>query len=525
MKRFLSLMVTLTLVFMLFALAAPKVAAAAPVSTCTTDSTVFVHYHRWDDTYTGTTIWTWGYGTDGSGDGTGVFSNDSFGAVYQICVNSADADAELGLIMKYGDAWGDGMNDRDGVDTDENGTLDGNHKLVTIRDGEGDLLGFDENGEMHIYVFEGSNQVNYTDDPNSLPYSEDLATMAIVYYDPEESYEGWGIWTWNTGTNGTVVGDWGLAEFLEFTSGLGVDGGIVENIRVAFINVDTTDMGEDIGFFVRDEEGNKKSSGDILISTTGFAAGDFVTYFYIAGASDVLSSFEEFYNVLRPLEISTVKPLDPNSIEVVFNKPITTSLEGVDLFDETQFALEDKDGNVVIIDYASYVSTKETNQTFTLILLDELSGSKSPYTLSYTIVDEDDRVTELEFSVDSLAPIITIIGSQDVELELGDLYSLPTYSASDKVTAEDTEAVVLYSVKVKDGHGTVDTRYAGIYDVVIVAEDKFGNVTEKTITVTVKDPCDETAHLDANNFNAELIALLIGIPLAIGAIITLRRGY
>ncbi len=80
-------------------------------------------------------------------------------------------------------------------------------------------------------------------------------------------------------------------------------------------------------------------------------------------------------------------------------------------------------------------------------------------------------------------------------------------------------------MKVKDGHGTVDTRNAGIYNIVIVAEDKFGNVAEKTITVTVEDPCDDQAHLEANNFNAELVALLIGIPLAIGAMITLRRGY
>ena len=102
---------------------------------------------------------------------------------------------------------------------------------------------------------------------------------------------------------------------------------------------------------------------------------------------------------------------------------------------------------------------------------------------------------------------------------------MPTYSASDKVTAADTESTVLHNVKVKLGHGTVDTRFAGIYEVVIVAVDKFGNTTEETITVTVIDPCDDTAHLDANNFNVQLIALFIGIPLAIGAIITLRRGY
>ena len=81
------------------------------------------------------------------------------------------------------------------------------------------------------------------------------------------------------------------------------------------------------------------------------------------------------------------------------------------------------------------------------------------------------------------------------------------------------------NVKVKTGQGTVDTRFAGIYEVVIVATDKFGNETEEMITVTVTDPCDDQAHLEASNFNTELIALLVGIPLAFGAIITLRRGY
>ena len=150
----------------------------------------------------------------------------------------------------------------------------------------------------------------------------------------------------------------------------------------------------------------------------------------------------------------------------------------------------------------------------------------SPYTITYTVGEgEDELVYTKEFSVDSLAPVITVIGSKNVTLELGDLYSLPTYSASDKVTAEDTESSVIYNVKVKDGHGTVDTRNAGIYEIVIVAVDKFGNETEETITVTVEDPCDDQAHLEANNFNTELIALLIGIPLALGAMITLRRGY
>ena len=51
-------------------------------------------------------------------------------------------------------------------------------------------------------------------------------------------------------------------------------------------------------------------------------------------------------------------------------------------------------------------------------------------------------------------------------------YSLPNYFATDAV---EGGTVDIYNVRVKDGMGTVDTRNAGIYEVVIIASDKFGN--------------------------------------------------
>jgi len=528
MKRILSLIITLTLVAAMFVLAAPTVAAET-TSTCTTNKTVFVHYHRWDETYTNSTIWTWGYGTNGSGEGSGVVEVDGFGAVYQICVDD-DAGLELGLINKYSAAWGDGTHDRDGVDTDENGTLDGNHKLITIKDNNGTpdddtddvFVGFDDNGIKHVYVFEGSNQVNYADDANSLPYSDDVATIAVIYYDVTQSYEAWNIWTWGTGTLGTQLNEnFYAGSGVPLVSGLGIDNGTVENFRVAFINVDPADMDGEIGFIMRTDAWEKKNldGENIMISTDGLTAGDFKTVFYIAGEGVVYDTFAAFEAQVNLFEISSVTALDRTSVEVVFNKDVITKEEDVNVFNETAFIVTDKDGNVVPFSQVSYNSTTDSNDTFTLILETELSGDMSPYLVHYIVVG---YYLVKEFEVDNTPPVITIIGSQNVTLELGDTYSLPTYSSSDMI---GEEAVVVYDVKVKDGHGTVDTRFAGIYEVVIVAEDAFGNSTEKTITVTVTDPCDETAHLDANNFNTELMALLIGIPLALGAMITLRRGY
>ena len=135
MKRFLSLLLTLTLVLTLVGLSGAAVQAVDPVypeTNCTTSKTLYVHYHKWDETYADTTIWAWGYGTNGSGAGNGVYAEDGFGAVYEICIDDADAGDNVGLINKYSAAWGDGFTDRDAVDTDMNGSKDGNHNIKEV---------------------------------------------------------------------------------------------------------------------------------------------------------------------------------------------------------------------------------------------------------------------------------------------------------------------------------------------------------------------------------------------------------
>jgi hypothetical protein len=521
MKRFLSLMLTLTLVFTLVGLGTANVKAVDPVypeTNCTTSRTLFVHYHRWDETYTDTTIWAWGYGTNGSGAGNGVYAEDGFGAVYEICVDD-DAGNEVGLINKYSAAWGDGFTDRDAVDTDMNGSKDGNHKNIMIKDDNG-FVGFDENGIKHVYVFEGSNQVNYADDTNSLPYSPDVATIAVIYYDAAQSYDGWNIWTWDTGTNGTAVGGDNApygGSGVPLVSGLGVDGGEVENFRVAFLNVDPTDMAAEIGFIMRTDSWEKKYAENIMISTDGLVAGDFKTQFYIAGDSGMYDTFEAFEAAVNFFEIESAMALDPNSVEVVFNKDVVTMEDDVDVFNENALMLKDVDGNEIEIIQVSYNSTTEVNDTFTLITEEALTGEGSPYKVYYMPGGSDFHT--IQFDVDNVAPVITIIGSTNVTKELGDTYSLPTFSASDMVGDESVE---VYNVRIKEGHGTVDTRETGVYEIVITASDKFGNVAEETITVTVVDPCavEET---DAAGFNPNFLALLVGLPLAFGAAVTLRK--
>jgi hypothetical protein len=505
MKRILSLLLTLTLAFAAFALANTEVEAAT--STCTTSRTIFVHYHRWDGQYDDTTLWTWGYGTNGTSDGVDLLETDGFGGVYQICVDD-DAGETGGLINKYTAGWGDGFSDRDAVDTDENGSKDGNHKDVVIKDENG-FVGFDENGIKHVYVFEGSNHVIYENEIDQVPYSDTLATVAVIYYDTQDMYEDWVIHTWDTGTNGSAP-DWGVG--VPFVSALGVDGGTVENFRVAFINVDPTDAADSIGFIVHKGD-DKKYSENIMIDITDIAAGEVKTVFYMAGESDVLYTWADFQDVTKPLTINTATALDPNAVEIVFNKPVDTPADFDPMFTVKKGTTE------LTINNVSFNSVNDTNNTFTVIVDEALMGGES-YTVEY-MVDSETTISSA-ITVDATAPVITVIGSKEVELDLGDSYSLPNYSAKDMV-GDEYQAV--YDVKIKDGHGTVDTRNAGVYEIVIVATDKFGNMAEETITVTVMDPCDEDAHLNGKSaFNAELIALLVGLPLSIGAIVTLRRS-
>ncbi|MCF7927286.1 MAG: hypothetical protein K9L74_06930 [Candidatus Izimaplasma sp.] len=470
---------------------------------------------RWDNDYTDMDFWSWGTGTNGS-ENPQIVGEDDFGSVAYLCVDD-DAEAEAGLIPRLND-W----SYKDGVDLDEDGG--GDDKAVPLRDENGDFIGFDENGIKHVYILQGQEDVYTVDE--SMPYfqKEGFGTLVVVYYDPAESYDGWNIWNWGTGTDGTAAGDAFGGSGVPFQYDLGVDQGQdAGKFKVAVFNV-AADAEDEMGFIVRTDSWEKKYADDLFIDISGIKGSGTQFTFYIAGEGEFYNNFADFENVVNFFEISSARALDPTSIEVVFNKEVVTMVDDVDVFDETTFTVTDKDGNTVPVDFVAYDSTTEANTIFTVNIEESLSGDMSPYTVTYS--PEEGEFYAKEFTVDSIAPTITIIGSTNVELELGDSYSLPTYTASDISTDDpEEEPVQIYSVKVKDGYGTVDTRNTGVYEVVITAEDTFGNVSEETITVTVIDPCADFDNTDANNgFGLGIISLVVGLPLAFVGLATLRRG-
>ena len=86
---------------------------------------------------------------------------------------------------------------------------------------------------------------------------------------------------------------------------------------------------------------------------------------------------------------------------------------------------------------------------------------------------------------DTMAPVITLIGSANISLELGDSYSDAGATASDNIDGDLTSSIVV-------GGDTVDTNTVGSYTITYNVSDAAGNnATEVTRTVTVNPDTTE----------------------------------
>jgi hypothetical protein len=473
---------------------------------------VVVHYHRWDGEYEGRTVWTWNTGTKGSQAPVELSGTSAFGGTFDIFIDD-DAQSEIGLILRYGAGWGNGQNDRDGLIPPGGG--DKANKAIVIRDEAGEFTGFGEDGVKHVFVFEGSDDVIYQDETHG-PLREGYGTLAVVYYDPAESYDGWNIWTWDTGTGGSApANDTGVPFSLGALDVDGAEGG-TEMFRVAFLSIGE-DAGDSIGFIVRTDAWAKQWEEDLFIDVSDIKGEGFKTLFYIGNSDVIYTEFSEFEAVANAFEVENGNLEDARSLLVEFNKPIRVNTEEGDvvtsIFDPSWFTVTDGSGNVVPFASISYEQGVNTISRFMIIFENDLRKNVN-YTLTYQQTEEDIPAV-LAFAVPTEAPTITVIGSRSVTLELGDRYSLPTFRATEQFYGEN---LPLYNARVKDGSGFLSTREAGTYQIVLTATDRFGNVGEETITVTVVDPCEPSTAVPAVQ-----ITLLAGLPLLAGAYFALRR--
>ena len=473
---------------------------------------VVVHYHRWDGDYEGRTVWTWNTGTNGSEAPIELSGTSVFGGTFDIYIDD-DAESEIGLILRYGAGWGNGQNDRDGLIPPGGGEK--SNKSIIIRDADGEFTGFGEDGIKHVFVFEGSNDVIYQD-PNHGPLREGFGTLAIIYYDPAEDYDGWNIWTWDTGTGGSAPANDTGVPFAP--AKLDVDGGEAgaEMFRIAFFSIGE-DAEDEIGFIVRTDAWDKQWDEDLFLNVSDIKGEGFKTLFYIGNSDVIYTEFAEFEAVANAFEVEDGFLEDTRSLLVEFNKPIRVNeeVDGVStsIFNPAWFKITNAAGQTIPFASISYEQGVNSVSRFMVIFENDLQKNVN-YTFTYQQT-EDDIPAVLDFAVPTAAPTITVIGSRNVTLELGDRYSLPTFRATEQFYGEN---LPLFNARVKEGHGFVSTREVGTYEIVLTATDRFGNVGEEKITVTVVDPCAPRTAVPGVQ-----VTLLAGLPLLAGAYFALRR--
>ena len=487
-----------------------------------TDRKVVVHYHRWDSDYEDKNIWTWGTGENGSEAPVVLSDVDEFGGVFEIFVDE-DADDEIGLILRYEMGWGDGQNDRDGLVSDDDPSGDTPNKFITIKE-DGDFVGFNEDGVKHVFVYEGMADVIYQDDLYG-PLREDTGTLAVIFYDPDEYavVEEYDIWTWGYGLEDEL-------EPVPFKGVLGVDGQLESQamFRVAHIPIGA-DADDEIGVIFRTAGAwGEFQTDDLNVDVSDIKGGGFKTVFF--GMEEQFDTFEMFENFAMPATIDAANALDPNSALIEFNKGITVLDEDdegemFEIFDLDWFTVLDNDGNEVDIQDVSFTQGQQSVSEFVLLFDDNnaLNAADAPYTIIFqSDPDNEETRTEATLEISDEAPTIRIVGSTSPELELGDSYSLPAFSATEVINEESRP---LYDVYVKEGHGYLSTREAGVYDIVIEATDTFGNVATETISVTVTDPCDPEAHLNNNTIQNVVYATFSGLSIILaGAWFIARRA-
>ena len=104
------------------------------------------------------------------------------------------------------------------------------------------------------------------------------------------------------------------------------------------------------------------------------------------------------------------------------------------------------------------------------------------YTLTYTVRDEsgnESSVTRTVTYVDVTAPVITLEGPIEMEINNGAVYEEPGFTALDECDGDITAAVIV--------DGTVKGEVPGNYRVVYTVTDNAGNTATATRVVRVKD--------------------------------------
>ena len=205
--------------------------------------------------------------------------------------------------------------------------------------------------------------------------------------------------------------------------------------------------------------------------------GDITDQIVVAGSVDVneAGSYQITYNVTDSdgneateviREIEVVDDISP-VIVIIGDNPVQHE-QGTEYVDSGATASDNNDGDIT-----ENIQTENSVNS-------SVAGS---YTVTYSVVDSSGNSHQAVRDVivsDTTAPIITLIGDAEVNLEFGESYVDAGATATDAADGDLTDSIVVVN--------NVDTSSCGTYTVTFNVSDAAGNAaTEVVRTVTIAD--------------------------------------
>ncbi|HOH17897.1 MAG TPA: pullulanase-associated domain-containing protein [Bacilli bacterium] len=416
---------------------------------------VVFHYQKWDGNYTGTGLWTWNAGTDGTKDGVAMTGVDAFGAVMEINIDDDAADT-IGIIPIGAEIGSDARwNHRE--------TPDGQHinfDVTAIKAGTATTI--------HVYYFQGGFQTYYVADPAK-------ANVLVLYFDKTGTYEeNLGVHAWNGWENFTET-DWGTpAKVFKdgFKSPDNVQG------KAALLQF-TPDGTKDPGLLIyAGDDATKKHPSGNLDGFKTMTAGQ-VKLVYVT-VETIFQSRIDFAPVAFGGEVIFT--------DVYGDVAYVRDVMGlIDL--KTYFTL--KQGTTVVpIAQIDYNTTADSTNEFVIQLAEAnaLNNTKA-YTLHFNngLTGDKQLLAEIALDLDKEKPVIALVDPDAaITVALGakwDQSLFPVYRVTDNRDANLTPKVY-----VAKGHGTLDTNKVGDYPIRLEVVDEWGNVGQLDFTITVVAP-------------------------------------
>lgn len=148
---------------------------------------------------------------------------------------------------------------------------------------------------------------------------------------------------------------------------------------------------------------------------------------------------------------------------------------------EVGYIIRNAANDTVTSDVYAFSATGEDQAyhfSTTLNETDYPDGTYTLYVVGKDTVAANEQSRPFTFVVDTTPPEITLSGSDLVELQLGDTFTDPGATASDRGGDVDVSALITRS-------GTVDTSQTGTYTLTYQVTDAVGNTATKTRTVKV----------------------------------------